>query len=177
MPVRRVARIYAPAHGSNQTDANRRDTMNSKLMTSLILAVALSLAGCAAGPREQTGVLVGGAAGGVLGSQIGSGRGRTAATVLGAIIGASVGGSIGERLDESDRRRMGYSLENNRTGATTRWHNPDTGRDYAVTPTGTYDSGGRPCREYTMDAEIGGRMEKVYGTACRQPDGSWKVVD
>jgi surface antigen len=23
---------------------------------------------------------------------------------------------------------------------------------------------------------IGGRAEQVYGTACRQPDGSWQLV-
>lgn len=151
--------------------------MNSKILISLTLTATLTMAGCAAGPREQTGVLVGGAAGGVLGSQIGSGSGRTAATVIGAIIGASVGGSIGRSLDESDRRRMAYHLENNRTGTTSHWRNPDTGREYAVTPTRTYDSGRGPCREYTMDAEIGGRIEQVYGTACRQPDGSWRIVD
>ena len=26
-----------------------------------------------------------------------------------------------------------------------------------------------------IDTVIGGRPEKIYGTACRQPDGSWKV--
>jgi surface antigen len=46
-----------------------------------------------------------------------------------------------------------------------------------MTPTNTYDSGTGPCREYTLDATIGGKTEQIYGTACRQPDGSWKVVD
>lgn len=32
------------------------------------------------------------------------------------------------------------------------------------------------CREYATTAEIAGRLEHVIGRACRQPDGSWRVV-
>lgn len=31
------------------------------------------------------------------------------------------------------------------------------------------------CREYTKDVTIAGRTETIYGTACRQPDGSWDI--
>ena len=34
-----------------------------------------------------------------------------------------------------------------------------------------------PFEKAQIDAVIGGRKEKVYGTACRQPDGSWQVVN
>lgn len=33
------------------------------------------------------------------------------------------------------------------------------------------------CREFTKDVLIGGQMQKSYGTACLQPDGSWQVVN
>tara|TARA_R110000787_G_scaffold99110_8_gene203617 strand:- start:356 stop:751 length:396 start_codon:yes stop_codon:yes gene_type:complete len=33
------------------------------------------------------------------------------------------------------------------------------------------------CREYNATAVIDGRRVPVYGTACRQPDGSWRIVD
>jgi surface antigen len=46
-----------------------------------------------------------------------------------------------------------------------------------MVPTRTYESAEGPCREYSLDAEIGGKTEQVYGTACRQPDGSWRIVD
>ncbi|KPK40991.1 MAG: hypothetical protein AMJ69_00270 [Gammaproteobacteria bacterium SG8_47] len=55
------------------------------------------------------------------------------------------------------------------------WRNPDTGNGYTVTPTKTYETAAGPCREYTIDAIIGGSTEKIYGTAGRQADGSWKV--
>ena len=38
------------------------------------------------------------------------------------------------------------------------------------------DSSGAYCREFLQDVTIGGRNEHAYGTACRQPDGAWKIV-
>jgi hypothetical protein len=38
-------------------------------------------------------------------------------------------------------------------------------------------SSGRYCREFQQDVSIGGRNEEAYGTACRNPDGSWEVID
>jgi hypothetical protein len=32
------------------------------------------------------------------------------------------------------------------------------------------------CREYQTTITIGGKPEKAYGRACRQPDGTWKQV-
>ena len=32
------------------------------------------------------------------------------------------------------------------------------------------------CREFTNNVYVGGRMRQSYGTACLQPDGSWRVV-
>ena len=37
-------------------------------------------------------------------------------------------------------------------------------------PNGTY------CREYQQTVEIGGQRQNSYGTACQQPDGSWKIL-
>ena len=46
-----------------------------------------------------------------------------------------------------------------------------------VTPTreGT-SSSGRYCREFQHEVTIAGKREQSYGTACRQPDGSWEVI-
>lgn len=33
------------------------------------------------------------------------------------------------------------------------------------------------CREYQSDVRVGNRIEHGYGTACQQPDGSWKRMD
>ncbi len=33
------------------------------------------------------------------------------------------------------------------------------------------------CREYQANTSVGGKKAKSYGTACRQPDGSWKIMN
>jgi hypothetical protein len=38
------------------------------------------------------------------------------------------------------------------------------------------DDIGRTCREFQSTAQIGGTLQDTYGTACLQPDGSWRVV-
>jgi surface antigen len=151
--------------------------MKGKILSAIALAGTLAVSGCATyqGPQEQTGMVIGGILGGVLGNQVGGGHGRTAAIIAGTLAGAAIGGAIGHNMDATDRMRMGQTLETVRTGVPTRWHNPDTNNDYTMVPTNTYETASGPCREYVIDAIIGGRTEKVYGTACRQPDGSWKV--
>ena len=144
-------------------------------LAAVALAGTVALGGCNP-TREQTGTVVGGVVGGVLGAQVGKGHGRTAAIIAGTLVGAMIGGAIGRHMDESDRRRTAQALERNRTGQTSRGRNPDTGAYYEVTPTRTYRGAEGPCREFTMRAEIDGRPETVRGTACRQPDGSWRMA-
>jgi len=120
-------------------------------------------------------MVIGGVLGGVLGSQVGKGHGKTAAIILGTMAGAMIGGAVGKSMDETDRLKTASALETVRTGVPTAWSNPDTGNQYTVVPTRTYESTAGPCREYTIDAVVGGKQEKVYGTACRQQDGSWQV--
>lgn len=33
------------------------------------------------------------------------------------------------------------------------------------------------CREYTTETVIAGKRRPTYGTACRQPDGSWRIIN
>ncbi|QOC24102.1 hypothetical protein IC757_08385 [Wenzhouxiangella sp. AB-CW3] len=149
------------------------------VVSGLVLACVFFLAACATphGPREETGMVIGGILGGVLGSQVGSGRGRGVATLAGMMAGGAIGGAIGRTMDDVDRMKMATTLETTRTGVASEWENPDTGYYYRMEPTRTYESPEGPCREYTLDAQIGGQTEQVYGTACRQADGSWKILD
>ncbi|MEW6353413.1 MAG: RT0821/Lpp0805 family surface protein [Pseudomonadota bacterium] len=150
-----------------------------KLQVALTAAVlTVSLAACQTQPtKEQTGTVVGGVLGGVLGSTLGEGKGKTAATIGGALIGGLLGSSVGRSLDQTDELRATQALENNRTNQPATWRNPDTGNQVTVTPTRTYTApSGETCREYNTTVTIDGRKEKAHGTACRQPDGSWKIV-
>lgn len=144
----------------------------------VIACMVLLLFACSAAPtKQEQGIIIGAIAGGILGHQVGGGSGKVLATIVGTIAGAAVGGSIGRTMDEADRLNTTVALENVRTGVSSAWVNPDTGYEYVLTPTNTYESGTGPCREYTLDAKIGGETEQIYGTACRQADGSWLVVD
>lgn len=153
--------------------------MRKNSMLTMALAAAVAMTGCATyqGQQEQAGMVIGGVLGGVLGSQVGGGHGRTAAIIAGTLAGAAIGGAVGNSMDEVDRMKTAQTLETVRTGVPAQWRNPDTGNQYSVVPTRTYDSASGPCREYTIDAVVGGRPDKVYGTACRQPDGSWQVMN
>lgn len=143
----------------------------------IAVAAALSLAACSSPPTQQEqGMVIGGLLGGILGSQVGGGHGRTAATIVGTLVGAAVGGAVGRSMDDTDRLKTAAALETVRTGVPSTWRNPDTGNQYTVTPTRTIESGTGPCREYTVNAVVGGKTQQVYGTACRQADGSWRVV-
>jgi surface antigen len=137
----------------------------------------LLLTSCATprGDNEAGGMIIGGILGGVLGHEIGGGHGRAAATIIGTMIGTSIGGNVGRSMDKTDRLYVARSLESVRTGVSSTWRNPDSGYQYSVVPTRTYNVKRAPCREYTLDASIGGKTEQIYGTACRQADGSWKV--
>ncbi len=150
--------------------------MHRKILTAAVLGATLAVGGCAADrPNEQAGMVIGGALGGLLGNQVGQGSGRTAAIIVGTLAGAAIGGSVGQSMDQTDRLKTAHSLETVRTGVPSSWRNPDSGNQYTVTPTRTYESTQGPCREYTVDARVGGRPETIYGTACRQPDGTWRT--
>ena len=143
-----------------------------------IFALLLLLAACATPPtKEEQGMLIGAVAGGILGHQVGGGSGQVLATFIGTVAGAAIGGSVGRSMDDVDRLHAAATLENVRTGVPAGWVNPDTGYEYVMTPTRTFDTGTGPCREYTLQAEIGGETQQVYGYACRQADGSWRIVD
>ena len=152
----------------------------TRKFTVLVIATAMAF-GLAACEGDQAAVL-GGIFGGLLGSKVGGGSGRLAATAGGAVLGVLLGSEIGKSLDKADRayatRTTSTALETNKVGQTSTWTNPDSGHSGTVTPTRTFqESSGEYCREYQQQITVGGRTETAYGTACRQPDGSWKIVN
>lgn len=152
--------------------------MKTKIIaTSLVLACFVT--GCE-NPKQAIGTVGGGALGAWAGSTIGGGRGRTVATAVGAVAGALLGGTIGQQLDKADRERAGrahqQALESCPSGRTTQWRNPDSGNYGSITPSRTFQNNGMYCREYQQTIVVGGKTQQGYGTACRQPDGSWQLM-
>jgi len=133
------------------------------------------------GEKQTVGAVLGGVAGGLLGSRVGGGSGRLAATAGGALLGVFLGSEIGKSLDKADRayaaRTTQTALETSRSGETSTWSNPDSGHSGTITPQPAYQApSGDYCREYQQQITVGGKTESAYGTACRQPDGTWRIV-
>jgi surface antigen len=152
----------------------------------LVLPVVsfMALAACtgpnAYGPKQTVGGLGGAAAGGLLGAQFGSGSGKLAATAVGVLIGALVGSEIGRSMDSVDRMKADAAVNRAHSaplGETIVWDNPKTGNSGSVTPVrdGT-SSSGLYCREFQQKVTVGGKTQQGYGTACRQPDGTWRIL-
>ena len=124
------------------------------------------------------GTVVGGIIGGILGSKIGKGDGKTLATIAGVIVGATIGNSVGESMDEADRYCAGQAFVNAEDNQSVEWVNPDTQRQYTVTPDNSYTrDSGRYCRDYTSSVVINGQRDQATGTACRDNSGNWQIIN
>ena len=162
---------WAPAHGYR---ANRHGGYQRGIQTAYVPPFDIDLGRC---NRELLGSILGGAVGGLAGSRIGDGREQVVAVAGGTLLGFLIGGTIGRSMDEVDQNCVGQILEHAGDGQQITWNNPRTGAQHQVVPTGTVQSSdGRYCREYTATSVIDGRNQQTYGRACRQPDGSWKIV-
>ena len=148
------------------------------------LTLSLAVAGCARsdyGPKQSVGGLGGAALGGLLGAQFGKGDARAVYTGVGVLIGALVGSEIGRSMDEVDRMRANEAVvaaHGAPLGETITWNNSETGNYGSVTPVrdGTSSSGDY-CREFQQTIVVGGEERQGYGIACRQPDGTWRIVN
>lgn len=130
---------------------------------------------------------VGGLVGGIIGHQFGKGSGNTAATIGGVILGGIVGNAITKDACK-DKHHDAYYYDNayydafNDRGEDDRyeWNNPYTHNHGYVTTGDYYEDGYRdyqgPCREFTQKVYIDGRPETATGVACRQNDGTWRIV-
>lgn len=156
---------------------------NVKKVLAVILCAGV-LAACESdgygNDNQVAGTIIGAGLGMALGSTVHGDGG--AAMVMGGILGGAIGNRIGNRLDEADRikHQQAYyqAMERNRDYDTAGWYDPDSGARGSVTPRRSFtDRRGMQCREYQQEIWIGGRREEGYGTACRMPDGSWKIMN
>lgn len=146
--------------------------------------VGATLAGCQTDPYGQSGIskqgvgtLAGAAAGAAIGSQFGSGGGRVAAIAGGALLGGFLGNQIGAQLDEADKQYyQNAQYQALEYGAPQQWQNPQSGRYGQVNVGPPQYINSAQCRDYTNTVYIDGRPQVVRGTACRNPDGTWRQV-
>ena len=147
------------------------------------VAVALLTTGCitdGVGLKQGFGGLGGAAIGGLAGSQVGNGNGQLAATAAGTLAGFLLGAEIGSSLDKADEmyaEQAAVEARNVPLGQPVPWSNMQTGNRGVVVPVRDgYTQSGDYCREYQQTVYVGGRKQKAYGAACREPDGTWRIV-
>ena len=132
--------------------------------------------------KTTGGALVGAGVGGLIGSKLGHGEGKGVATALGVIAGGLLGSQVGASLDRADQAALHTTtvnaLETAPPGQALPWSNSNTGNYGSVVPQGVYQTAeGQYCREFQQTIVVGGQQQHGYGRACRQQDGSWKVVE
>ena len=124
--------------------------------------------------------IVGALIGGLLGHA--ASGGRTGAAVAGVVVGGAVGAALTSNLDCEDRS---YAYKTYYTGFNAgrvnrdyNWRNPSNNHR-GTFRVGRYynDPDGFRCANYSQTAYIGSQRHIANGNACRQPDGTWAMVN
>ena len=149
--------------------------MKKLILTTILALTAFEMSGCTPGNNTAGATAAGAVAGGLVGSAIfGS---STAGIIGGALVGGIVGNQIGNYMDRQDQLNMQNAVSNVPVGQQAQWTNQKNGAQYTVRPVKNYTSSSHAyCREYQTTVTVDGKTQKAYGKACRQPDGSWKMV-
>lgn len=152
----------------------------SQVATVVALSFSVSCTPADYGPRETTGGLTGAVLGGLLGAQFGRGDGNLVATGAGVLIGTLIGSEIGRSMDDIDRLRANEAIQaayRAEVGETIRWNNAQSGNSGTVTVLRDgVAASGRYCRDYQQTITIDGRRAVGTGIACRESDGTWRIV-
>ena len=174
-------------------------SLGSPLAT-VVLALVLALSGCAGkspgnpGPgasggdgglgipegtcnRKAIGAVMGGAIGGVIGAQVGEGASRNIAILVGAAAGTLIGSHIGRTMDEADRACVGEALEKAGDNRTVAWASTDGSTTYRVTPLARSPDTDPACRMFELQAATTAGSSTSKANACRDQDGTWRVIE
>jgi len=129
--------------------------------------------------ETQKGAAIGAAAGGLL---LGIASGKVGWVLAGTLIGGLLGGYVADRLDESDKDEAGAAANEAITtkseGEQATWTNPESGNSGATKIEDIYrKDDGTLCKRFTETVEVEGETHTAKGTACEQPDGTWKIEE
>lgn len=137
-----------------------------------------------------SGLLAGIAGCGTTGSNLGSGStptsnavggGKVASSVIAAMGGGLVNGSIGSSLSAGEKRsalEAEYkALEYTASGQPVGWKGDQASRFGEVVAAQPYRVGSQDCRQYAQTVHAGGAASTARGTACRNADGSWSLLN
>lgn len=99
----------------------------------------------------------------------------TACAVLIAASGCGTGPAADAPAHVALDSALQDALENNASGESEQWEDPDTGDHGTIRPIRTFVSAaGIPCREYDVAIAEGDASDAWRDVACRDTDGVWK---
>lgn len=153
-----------------------------------VAALSVGLVAASAAPSRAGDLdpLFGGLIGGGIGSGIGYAAGHGKGAAIGGILGLGLGALIAASLDDDRHhpRHVAYAPP------------PPVYAPPVYTPPPVYRAPYEPsyqtapydpyapaqyssayCRQYSGNLNIGGVRQPSYGTACMQPDGTWRIVN
>jgi surface antigen len=158
-----------------------------KLFSILALAALTDLfpISAHAGEDQFFGTLFGMTAGGLIGNQFGHGAGKDAATIGGVAAGGFIGNEAGRAADNAHYASQSYYVPSYAYQEPVYFYNPSNKYEpnYVAPPAPpseepvTYiNKATGYCRQVSQQVDVNGTTKEIYGIACLQRDGSWKVV-
>ena len=145
-----------------------------KKLVPAAMAIAL-LAGCVSTSQEATKNAE--TVGGRIPSTYGNASGKVASSGTGPLLGAFIGGAAIQPSDAAAAEAAAKRAYAAPIGDKVGWTNPATGHYGSLTTTREgYNNAGQYCREFHQTVTTRSQTELAYGTACKQADGTWKIV-
>lgn len=100
---------------------------------------------------------------------------------VGVFAAALIGSPIEAELDAADRAAAEQAAQKTfalaPAGQPVAWRNPGSGHSGSFTAGRvSLRSDGRYCRDFQQWTAVAGRTHQAQGTACRQPDGTWRMA-
>jgi surface antigen len=137
----------------------------------LVSGLLAGIAGCSTtGSNQGSGVFAANAAGG-----------KVSSSVIAAMGGGLVSGSIGAGLSADEKRNAleaeYKALEYTASGQAVGWKGDQAGHYGEVVAAQPYRVGSQDCRQYAQTVHAGGGGVTARGTACRNADGSWSLLN
>lgn len=144
-----------------------------RICLALVAGLLLGVSGCGTTGSNQGAIaaLGTGAAGG----------GAVSSSVIAAMGGGLVNGSIGAGLSQGEKRsalEAEYkALEYTASGQAVGWKGDQASHYGEVVAAQPYRVGSQDCRQYAQTVHVGGAGATARGTACRNTDGSWSLLN
>lgn len=146
--------------------------------------------------RAQDSTLTGGLLGGAAGAGIGYAFGKGKGAAIGGVTGLALGALAGNAHERSSQPKVVYAPPPTyyAPAPSGYYYAPPPPPQpayayypaqpayappapaYAAPPPAPVGYSTANCREYSGTITIDGREERSYGTACLQPDGTWRIV-